>query len=359
MKKALFGLAALLAVAACSNNNYEVRGTITPTDLTQDAVVILYNADKTQDTAQIVDGKFTFKGTADIESMKTIRLVTPDQKRNPHQVQIIAEPGIINVDLDSAKVEGGAINAAYSEYQKKSNDCFELYRAKLADVAQLPAEEQGAAREAVIEEVRGMLDALSAETLAANKENAIGLTLVMNKIYDLMTVAEYDEFFNDMPDFIKNNERIVNYRNSLVALENTAEGQPFADFKGVDVNGEETALSAVVGKGKYVLVDFWASWCGPCRGEIPNLIEVNNKYSKKGLVVLGIPVWDQREATDKAIQELGINYDQIYVGDDKTPTEIYGINGIPQIILFAPDGTIAKRNLRGAVIGETLAEIYK
>ena len=147
-------------------------------------------------------------------------------------------------------------------------------------------------------------------------------------------------------------------RNRLVKLANSPQaGDMFADFA-VEYEGKTTRLSDYVGKGQYVLVDFWASWCSPCRGEIPNLIAAYNKYKDRGLQVLGIAVWDKPEDTLKAIEEEKVPYPQI-INAQEIATNIYGITGIPEIILFAPDGKIVKRGLRGEMIDKILSEIFK
>ena len=134
-------------------------------------------------------------------------------------------------------------------------------------------------------------------------------------------------------------------------------GEKFKDFA-VEYDGKTTRFSDYVGKGQYVLVDFWASWCGPCRAEIPNLIAAYNKYKDKGLVVLGIAVSDKPEATLKAIEAEKIPYPQI-INSQQIATNAYGINAIPEIMLFAPDGTMVARGLRGENIEKTLGGIFK
>jgi thiol-disulfide isomerase/thioredoxin len=131
----------------------------------------------------------------------------------------------------------------------------------------------------------------------------------------------------------------------------------FKDFA-VEYNGKTTRLSDYVGRGQYVLADFWASWCGPCRQQIPDLISLYQQYKEKGLTVLGITFRDKPEDTEKAIRELGISYPQIINAQD-IATNAYNIGGIPHIILFAPDGTILARGLRGEEIEKKLKEIFE
>ena len=133
-------------------------------------------------------------------------------------------------------------------------------------------------------------------------------------------------------------------------------GDMFKDFA-VEYDGKTTRLSDYVGKGKYVLVDFWASWCGPCRAEIPNLIKVYEQYKEKGLVVLGVAVNDKPEDTLKAIEKDKITYPQI-LNSQGIAAEAYAFSSIPTIYLFGPDGTIAARELRGDDINKKLTEIF-
>ena len=131
----------------------------------------------------------------------------------------------------------------------------------------------------------------------------------------------------------------------------------FKDFA-VEYNGKTTRLSDYVGHGQYVLADFWASWCGPCRQQIPDLIDFYQQYKEKGLTVLGIAFRDKPEETEKAIRDLGIPYPQIINAQD-IPATFYGIDTLPHTILFGPDGTIIARNIYGEELKEKLAEIFK
>lgn len=167
---------------------------------------------------------------------------------------------------------------------------------------------------------------------------------------ELIAIVDGNEFF-------KNNETLIAEKKNWAIQQETSEGKMFKDFE-AEYDGKVTKLSDYVGKGKYVLVDFWASWCGPCRAEIPNIIKVYNQYKGDKFEVLGVATWDKPADTQKAIEQLGIAYPQM-LNAQKAGSDAYGITGIPQIILFGPDGKIVKRNLRGAEIERVVSEVLK
>ncbi len=139
--------------------------------------------------------------------------------------------------------------------------------------------------------------------------------------------------------------------------EPTMEGKKFRDFEAT-YEGKTKRLSDYVGKGQYVLVDFWASWCGPCRREIPNLKKIYEQYKGDKFTVLGVATWDEPANTLKAIEEDGVTYPQM-LNAQKAGSDAYAIDGIPEIILFGPDGTILKRGLRGEEIEKAVKEVLK
>ena len=133
-------------------------------------------------------------------------------------------------------------------------------------------------------------------------------------------------------------------------------GQPFIDFEGKDINGNKVKLSDYVGKGKYVIVDFSASWCGPCKEEMPNLANVYNTYKNDKFDMVTVMVWDNPKASKKMLEEFKVNWKSI-IDVGMKPMELYGFSGIPRIILFAPDGSVVHNNLRGSMIDEKVQEM--
>ena len=323
-------LLAAAAVSCSSGNTFTVKGTLTPTDDVNGALVIMRNnVSETADTATVIDGKFTFKGEADPTAIYTIYLDTGT--RNIHNATFIPEAGTITIDLDSTDcIQAGPLTEAFHSF------ITELREAEDEDTAY----------------------ALIDKAFEANKDNAVGMIALTQRMYSFESPAELDEYIAEAADFIKNDESVQNMRESLAAVEATGAGKPFVDIAGKDAKDAPLSLSDFAGKGKYVLIDFWASWCGPCKREIPNLIDIDKNYSKKGVQVVGINVWDKHDAALQALDQLGIKYPVIFT-EDNTSTDAYGVQGIPQIILIGPDGIILERNLRGDGIAAALDKYVK
>ena len=360
MKKVLFSLLILALAVACGQDKFTVNGKVSE-PLPVDAYILLTDLNGQEiATAPVNDGSFKIKGDASAETMYVIQASWPgkDQRDRSWSTMFIPEKGNINVTLGPTEstVEGGTVNEAYKDFQQKISDTYKEYRQKAQSLAGAAQEEA----EALYEETMKKLSDLSKETIAKNAKNYVALIAIQN-ISDEIDLEELDGLLAKCGKFVSENESIKRIRSCKEAEVATAEGQPFVDFAGTTPEGAAIKLSDYVGKGKWVLTDFWASWCGPCMREVPNIKKVFESFEGEDFMVLGVAVWERggdNTASANKMKEMGMEWHQIFVGADKTPTDSYGIVGIPTMILFAPDGTIYKRGevLRGESMYKTVAE---
>ena len=233
--------------------------------------------------------------------------------------------------------------------------------AAIKEDAALTAEQQSEKISALSDKLIGELKEFCLKTLDKNRDNALGLEAFKN-VQFLLDADELEKAVESLGDSIKEDPAVRQVSDGLQAKKATKAGQPFVDFTIVqDPENPETStvkFSDYVGKGKYMLVDFWASWCGPCKAEIPNIKAVYEKYAGEDFDVLSVAVWDKPKDTAKAAAELGITWNQI-INAQQVPTDLYGIDGIPHIMLVGPDGIILNRDLRGDLIEVNVSRYVK
>ena len=361
MKKLFFSLVVLALVAACGQDTFTVKGTIAEgNNYPEGTLVYLFDGQNALDSAAVVDGKFTLKAPACPEKM--YRLVAQIPDRSPRDFSwnysIIPEKGAYNVTFAAkptdCAINGSPINKAYAEFNEQIRACSMEYREKAAALADDAEEEAEALYDSLMEKVKG----LSLDAIGKNANNFIAKSALQNIIYDL-PLDELKDILGKCGKFVGEDESIARILTCKEAEIATAPGNKFVDFAGKTPEGEDVKLSDYVGKGKWVLTDFWASWCGPCMGEIPNIQKVYKDFEGDDFMVLGIAVWDgDNTASAEKMKEKDMKWHQIFVGDDKGPSDSYGIVGIPSMILFAPDGTIHQRdNLRGESMYKSVAAV--
>jgi len=222
----------------------------------------------------------------------------------------------------------------------------------IQDDEALTAEQKAEKIDAASTEAEKTFKNICLTAIKKNKNNEVAIDALQNVFY-MLEPEELEATIASLSDSLQHTEFVEKVSASIKSKKSTAEGMMFTDFTIVqDPSAPETStvkFSDYAGKGKYLLVDFWASWCGPCKAEIPNIAAVYKKYAGEKFDVLSIAVWDEPEKTAAAAREEGVEWNQI-VNAKEIPTQIYGIEGIPHIMLLGPDGTILKRNLRGADI---------
>lgn len=247
------------------------------------------------------------------------------------------------------------------------------------------------AHDAMMEEYSQMMDSLATDRVKAeayyndfvkryvefnldaakkNPDNEVAIQVLMN-LRGLLDDEQVGEIISNMSPEMLEDEKVVMMKAGLDARTATSEGKMFTDFTVNSVVGQtrsvppqpkyaEVKLSDYVGKGKYILLDFWSPWCGPCRREMPNIKAVYDKYKGDKFDVVSIAVWEREpvEVTIETAAKLGMDWNQINNGG-REPASLYGVEGIPHLILFGPDGTILKRGFHGAEIEEVVSSYLK
>lgn len=276
----------------------------------------------------------------------------------------IDEPIIARVNIDGSRGPVFILESGTISFNKNQEAFGTMYndqmRAISAELSKIVEEYRAAATDEAQEAAYNKYEAALGKAMEENGDNIVGYYCFLNGDASQMEAAELRETFKKYPSFA-NYARAKKYLESAEKREATQPGKKFLDFE-VTYNGKTKRLSDYVGKGKYMLVDFWASWCGPCIRQTEVLKQIYKKYDRDRLDVLGVAVWDDPEDTKRAIKDHDLPWESIL--DAQTiPTDLYGISGIPCIILFGPDGTILSRDKQSeeliADVDKELAKTFK
>ena len=372
IRSILFATSVVAILASCGgkvSDVTEISGTVLPEGISEVNVTV---GEVVDTLVPVVDGKFTLTVPADVTALASVQA-------GNYGANFISDGTPLEVVLGedtavTSKYADVSVQEKLNAYNAKEQAFMDEYMAKQREIfadTLLSQDEKNAKFEAYYDEFIEPYVNHHVEAAKANPDNFISVFALSN-LRSQIEDPQMAELVDALVPALQESRYVSGMKQALDARLNTAEGKPFVDFTVNSVVGmtrsippqpkyAEVKFSDYVGKGKYILVDFWAPWCGPCKREIPNLKAVYDKYAGEKFDILSIAVWERQpvQVTIDTAAELGMNWSHIN-NAGSVPTDIYGVEGIPHLMLIGPDGTILKRGFHGAEgIQAAVAEYLK
>ena len=372
IRSILFATSVVAILASCGgkvSDVTEISGTVLPEGISEVNVTV---GEVVDTLVPVVDGKFSLTVPADVTALASVQA-------GNYGANFISDGTPLEVVLGedtavTSKYADVSVQEKLNAYNAKEQAFMDEYMAKQREIfadTLLSQDEKNAKFEAYYDEFIEPYVNHHVEAAKANPDNFISVFALSN-LRSQIDDAQMSELVNAVIPAIQESKYVSGMKEALDARLNTAEGKPFVDFTVNSVVGmtrsippqpkyAEVKFSDYVGKGTYVLVDFWSPWCVPCRREVPNIKTVYEQYKDKGLEVLSLAVWERKPQshTIETAAELGMDW--LHINNcGQIPTDIYGVEGIPHLMLIGPDGTILKRGFHGLEgIQEAVAEYIK
>jgi len=307
------------------------------------------------DTLIVKDGKFELSGETD----STYLCMVYSEKRNELNAPFFIEPGNISIKLvetpGASRVGGTKCNEQWQELNdsvmtigKEINRIAEhIYGNTVDEMEQQKGMDQ-------IEKLNQRFSAIVVKTTEKNIKNEFGYFLLTYYPEELIDNQTRMKLIDKLPDEKQKRPAIQKMLANLKQASESAEGMTIKDFTQPGLDGTPVSLLGEVSKSKITVIDFWASWCGPCRQEMPFMVELYDKYKDKGLNIIGISLDEDSDAWKAATQQLNIPWVQMsdLKGWENVIAKHFCVNSIPHTIVVDQQGKILKRGLRSEKLEE-------
>ena len=370
MKKLFILWMAAVALCSCEErksdkNAFTVEGMISVKDMNGKTCFLQKLDEETGeivvlDSIVIKAGTFIFKGTVDTARIGMLRINDADFRGD---MPVVLEPGKINVSLSSDFVftrSGTILNDTLQSLYDRRNLIEKKYDEIMKSVSKSDSiSDQTVDLNAIRYERSNESRDLLTSFIKSNINNPVGKYFGII-YFDSFDIETQEELLNLADAGFKSNEEIQALLTDLNEAKKMI-GMPFKNVTLTDPKEKKMSLSDYAGKGKYVLVHFWASWCPPCRKNMPHLVSLYDKYKGKDFEIVGISLDDDKTQWKKAIKDLQMTWPQLsdLKGWNSEAARIYNVNSIPNVLIIDKEGKIISLNPHGTRLDKKLEELLK